>query len=299
MNENTTNMKNSTTAPGSLERCAELATWHQLETDPVQKEHLAAALAQCVREAAKSEAEKKAELEAKEKAEAEKKADADKAEKTEKAAKTEKQEQEDKAKEEAKAQAKAQARAAEAAEHAEWEKGMLERAERSASPEAIRERTIEVPENIRNNPMYQQILQDQRAAQAQIVAEHAGRVEAEMKAAMYQGLVNQARIEASELRNEQKQPGQDAPGMEAPAVSDYEKAAEELDARPLKEGDEIEGEIVEVAEVNGKNYYVLEQDGERIAVPAGERPDHETGDEITASHTKEGFETGESHDYGR
>ena len=42
MNESTT-----TTAQdkGPLEHCAELATWHQLETDPAQKERIAAELA--------------------------------------------------------------------------------------------------------------------------------------------------------------------------------------------------------------------------------------------------------------
>lgn len=279
---------NTTTAAGSRERCAELATWHQLETDPTQKAHLADALAQCVSQAAKAEAEQQSAQEAKERAEAK--------DKTEKAEKAGKIEQEAKAKDEAQTQAKAEAKAADAAEHAAWEKGMLERAERSASPEATRERIIEVPGNIRNHPMYQQILNDQRTAQAQIVSEHAGRVAAEMKSAMYQGLVNQARMEARDDRNEQQPPMVEA---EAKTLTAYEQAAAELDARPMKEGDEFEGEIVDVAEVNGKSYYVLEQDGERIAVPAGERPEYETGDEINVSRTQEGFETGESNDYGR
>ncbi len=34
-------------------------------------------------------------------------------------------------------------------------------------------------------------------------------------------------------------------------------------------------------------------------VPAGEKPEHEKGDEIAASWTKDGFETGAVHDYGR
>jgi len=44
---------------------------------------------------------------------------------------------------------------------------------------------------------------------------------------------------------------------------------------------------------------VIEQDGERLAVPAGEKPEHEKGDEITATRTPEGFETGKAYGYGR
>ena len=62
---------------------------------------------------------------------------------------------------------------------------------------------------------------------------------------------------------------------------------------------EIEGEVIEVAKAGGQNYYVIEQDGERLAVPAGEKPEHEKGDEITATRTPEGFETGEAYGYGR
>lgn len=155
---------------------------------------------------------------------------------------------------------------------------------RDTGPSLMRERVMQVPEYIRSNPMYESIL----AGQRQLVA-------AEIKASMYEGIANQARMEARDARNEQHEP--QPPAVET--LNAYEQAAEELDARTMKEGDEFEGEIVAVAEVNGKNYYVLEQDGERIAVPAGERPEHEAGDEITASRTKEGFETGESHDYGR
>jgi len=81
MEENTINHNQE---KGPLERCAEMATWHQLEADPAQKERIAAELAQCVMQAAKEEADRKAEQEAKDKAEAEKKADAEKAAKQEK-----------------------------------------------------------------------------------------------------------------------------------------------------------------------------------------------------------------------
>ena len=43
MNESTTSTTDQDKGP--LEHCAELATWHQLETDPAQKERIAAELA--------------------------------------------------------------------------------------------------------------------------------------------------------------------------------------------------------------------------------------------------------------
>ncbi len=79
----------------------------------------------------------------------------------------------------------------------------------------------------------------------------------------------------------------------------YERAAKALEAEPLDPGQEIDGEVVEVAKVNGKNYYVIEQDGERFAVPSGDEPEFEKGDEIAVSRTKEGFEAGETYDHGR
>jgi len=295
MEENTINHNQE---KGPLERCAEMATWHQLEADPAQKERIAAELAQCVMQAAKEEADRKAEQEAKDKAEAEKKADA------EKAAKQEKKEQEVKAEKEAEAKAKA-------AEHEAWEKETLDRAERDeaksrAAPDATRERTIEVPENIRNNPMYQQILEEQRATQARLVTEHADRIAAESKATTYQGLSNQARMEVAEAREERSEQRQQYESRQDPATpgvegkfDPYEKAAAELEAKPLKEGQEVEGEVVEVAKIDGQNYYVVEQDGERVAVPAGAKPEHGKGDEISASHGKEGIEVEEAYGYGR
>jgi len=61
----------------------------------------------------------------------------------------------------------------------------------------------------------------------------------------------------------------------------------------------VEGEVVEVAKIDGQNYYVVEQDGERVAVPAGAKPEHGKGDEISASHGKEGIEVEEAYGYGR
>jgi len=264
-----------------LEKCAQLATWHFLENDPVEKERLAAELAQCVKEAAKAKEEKKAGAE--------------------KAAQIDKKKEQQEAKE----KAEIQANEAEAAEHAEWEKGMLERAERGredhgAAPEKVLERTLVIPEYIRNCPAYQQVLEGQRAAQAE-------RIAAEARANNYQGLANQARLEVAEAREErseqQQQPEsgkeQAEPGIEADGDYSYEQASKELDAEPIKDGQEIEGEVVDVAKVNGQNYYVIEQDGERLAVPAGDKPEYEKGDEITVSRSKEGFETGESYGYER
>jgi len=278
MNENTTQ------PTGALERCAELAAWHQLETDPAQREKLAIELADCVAKAAKAEAESKAEDEKK------------------KEAKAEKKEQDDKGKREAEAKEKA----AIDAEHAAWEKGMLERAERSAAPELIRERTIEVPQHIQSNPLFGQMLREQRLLQSELVSEHAGRIAAEAKAVTFQGLANNNRMEAAELRQEaaEKQAQHLAyqdptkPGIERER-DPYEDAAKQLDAKTVKEGQDVEGEVLQVTQVDGKNYYVVDQDGERVAIPAGDKPEHEKGDDITASRTKEGFETSEARDYGR
>ena len=44
---------------------------------------------------------------------------------------------------------------------------------------------------------------------------------------------------------------------------------------------------------------VIEQDGERLAVPAGDKPEYRPGDEITAARSPEGIEVGESYGYGR
>lgn len=294
MEESSTNR--TTQEKGPLERCAELATWYQIEGDPAQKERLAAELAQCVMLAAKEEADRRAEQEAKDKADAEK------------AAKAEKKEQEAKVKENAEAKAKA----AEVAEHAAWEKSMLEsqerdREQRSAVSEVTRERTIEIPESIRNNPLYQQILEEQRATQARLVTEQADRIAVEARANNYQGLANQYRIDAADAREEKREAEQRfterqdpaTPGVEKGDPDPYAQAAKELDAKPMKEGQEVEGTIVEATNVDGRNYYVVEQDGERFAVQAGEKPEHEKGDEITASRTRDGFETAEDYGYGR
>jgi hypothetical protein len=164
------------------------------------------------------------------------------------------------------------------------------------------ERVIQVPEYIRDNPMYEQIL----AAQRESIAAEA-KANTNTNTNTYQGIANQTRIEAAEAREHrheqqaQHEARQDpaTPGIENDNLDPYEKAAQQLDAKPLKEGQEFEGQVVDIAKVDGKNYYVVEQDGERIAVPAGDKPEHDMGDEITTERTKGGFETADSHDYGR
>jgi Sec-independent protein translocase protein TatA len=160
----------------------------------------------------------------------------------------------------------------------------------------IRERVIEVPQYIKDMPGYEVTLARQREMVAQEMARQ------------YQGMASTARMEASDARekmHEQQQrheARQDpaTPGIEKDDPDPYAQAARELDAKPLQEGQEIEGEVVEVAKVDGKNYYVIEQDGERVAVPAGDKPAFDKGDEITAERTKGGFETtGADYDYGR
>jgi hypothetical protein len=285
---------------GPIERCAELAAWHQLESDGELKEHIAAELAEQVIKAAHEDAERKAEQEANDKADAGKKAEADKA------AKTEKRELEAKAREEAEAKAKA----ADIAEHAAWEKSLLERQEqqdrREHAKERVLDRALEVPAHIRESAAFQRMVEAQHQMQAKLIDEQARRFAAEQQANSYQGMKNEARMEAFEAqeKHQERQAEQMAqqdpaiPGVEKKA-DPYAKAASELDAKSVKEGQEIEGEVVEVAKVDGKNYYVVEQDGERLAVPAGDNPEHEKGDEITASRTKDGFETSSAYGYGR
>lgn len=296
MNDQTTNTNQD---KGPLERCAELAAWQQIEADPAQRERIAAELARCVLEAAQEQAEReakeKAEREAKEKAEADK------------AAKAEKKEQAEKAR----AEEEAKAKAAEIAEHAAWEKAMLERQEarereRAAQPEQTRERTLEIPAHIRESAAYQRIVEEQRETQARLVDEQARRYAAEQQSTMYQGLRNEARMEAYEAQEDRREHQAEQVARQDPATpgvegkfDPYEKAAAELDAKPLKEGQEVEGEVVEVAKIDGQNYYVVEQDGDRVAVPAGDKPEHGKGDEISASHGKNGIEVEEAYGYGR
>ena len=168
--------------------------------------------------------------------------------------------------------------------------------QRAASDtQQVRERVIEVPQYIKDMPDYETIL----ARQRELVAQE--------RAIMYQGLRNESRMEAYEAQEEgrerkaEHEARQDPakPGIEKGDPDPYAQAAQELNAKPLEQGQEIEGEVIEVAKAGGQNYYVIEQDGERLAVPAGEKPEHEKGDEITATRTPEGFETGEAYGYGR
>jgi len=173
-------------------------------------------------------------------------------------------------------------------------------AERDGDPYQVkdnpteRERVIPVPQHIRELPDYEAILTRQREIAAQEMAR-------------YQGLVSQARLEAAEGREERAEQRdrfearQDpaTPGIEQGDPDPYAQAARELDAKPLQQGQEAEGEVIEVKQAGGQNYYVIEQDGERLAVPAGEKPEYRAGDEITATRNPEGIEVGESYGYGR
>lgn len=157
------------------------------------------------------------------------------------------------------------------------------------------ERVIVVPQYIRDQPGYEATL----ARQRELVAQE--------QAAMYQGLRNEARMEAYAAeekivgREQRHEAAQDpaTPGIEPDERDPYAHAAQELDAKTLDQGQEVEGEVVAVAMVDGKNYYVIEQDGERLAVPAGDDPEFDKGDDITVTRTKEGYETGVDYGYGR
>lgn len=165
----------------------------------------------------------------------------------------------------------------------------------TSDTQQVRERVIEVPQYIKDMPDFETILTRQREQVAQ------------EQARQYQGIANESRIGAAEAREDKSEQQQRhearqdpaTPGIEKDDPDPYAQAAQELNAKTLEHGQEIEGEVIEVAKAGGQNYYVIEQDGERLAVPAGEKPEHEKGDEITATRTPEGFETGEAYGYGR
>ena len=173
-------------------------------------------------------------------------------------------------------------------------------AQRDGDPEQAkdtpteRERVIPVPQHIRELPDYEATLARQREVAA-------------LEIARYQGLLSQARLDAAEAREERAEQRerfearQDpaTPGIEQGDPDPYAQAARELDAKPLQQGQEAEGEVIEVQQAGGQNYYVIEQDGERLAVPAGDKPEYRPGDEITATRSAEGIELGESYGYGR
>ncbi len=78
---------------------------------------------------------------------------------------------------------------------------------------------------------------------------------------------------------------------EREAEENYEKAAAKLYAKPMKEGEKITGEVVDIAKVDGKNYNVVEDRyGDRYAVSAGDSP-WKHGEKITATRTGNVIET--------
>jgi hypothetical protein len=291
MTENPDETAENTIHNPALERAATLAAWQTIETDPEQQARIAAELAAAQKQAAQEEAARRSEQEAKDKAASEKKAAA------EKAAKAEQKAQQIKTKEDAEAQAKA----AVDAEHAAWENEMFERIkqrdqeQQRRAPEQVLERTLEIPEHIRANPHYQQALADQRALQARLVNAQAEWIAEGEQANRFHGSTSPARIEAAETKEEKRSQEPQHEARQDP----YEQAAQALDAKPLEEGQGIEGEVLAVEKNAGNHYYIVEQDGERVAVPAGEKPEYSAGDEISAERTKNGFEIGEAYGYGR
>lgn len=276
-----------------LERCAELAAWHQVEADPAKREQIAAELAECVKKEAQRRAEEAA---AKEKAE-------EKRQQIEAKKAAEKQAQQEQ---------EAKAKAAIDAEHAQWEKEMLERMDKgrqeqqSKQPEQGKDRQLEVPQHIQDSLAYQRAVAEQRETQARLLDEQAKRYAAEHQAQVWQGLRAGAKLEAAAEREERREQEARFQAQQDPArtgvegeFSPYEKAAQELDAATLKDGQELEGEVLDVAKVDGQHYYVVEQDGERTAVPAGNEPEYERGDEISVTRTGNQFETTAGYDYGR
>jgi len=179
-------------------------------------------------------------------------------------------------------------------------KGQFKPAERDDNPDQTkdttteRERVIPVPQYIRELPDYEAMLARQREIAAQEIAR-------------YQGLVSQARLEAAEVREERAEQRDRFEARQDPATlgieqgdpDPYAQAARELDAKPLQQGQEAEGEVIEVKRAGGQNYYVIEQDGERLAVPAGDKPEYRRGDDIKASRSPESVEIGEAYGYGR
>lgn len=182
-----------------------------------------------------------------------------------------------------------------AADYIKGQSKPAEQAADSGSKELVRERVIEVPHYIKAMPEYEATLARQRE---QVAKE---------QAAMSQGLSNHYRMEAYEAQEQSRahqaehEARQDpaTPGIEGDAPDFYAQAAEELNAKPLEEGQEVEGEVMEVRQVGEQSYYVMEQEGERLAVPAGDSPEFQEGDEITVMRTNDGFETTEAYGYGR
>lgn len=159
----------------------------------------------------------------------------------------------------------------------------------------VRERFIEVPVQIKALPEYELLLAQQRQALAQEQARQS------------QGIASGARLEAADARQaldeqQQRHEARQDPataGVEGDDFDPYLLAADQLDAKTLEQGQEIEGEVVEIVKSGDENYYVLEHEGERLAVPAGDEPEHEVGDEIIATRTREGFEIEDAYGYNR
>jgi hypothetical protein len=69
-------------------------------------------------------------------------------------------------------------------------------------------------------------------------------------------------------------------------------------AKIMKKGQRIEGEITELSKIDDENYYVVETENGKTLVPAGNKPEYEKGDAIIAERTAKGFEIQQGRDYG-
>lgn len=295
------------------DRYAQLKAWEALESDPSKRAELTELVKDAreqmhkagEREQAEAKAQGEAEAKAKAEQEAKEKADQD----AKRKAAQEKANKEAKAKEEAR-------KAAEKREQQECEKAELEAREkeleaakeqgRDEGKELSRERVIEVPQHIKELPDYETMLARSREQAAQEIARYqAMAAEAKVEAALARQDAAEAKAEHLAMQDPTR-PGvetepRQAEKEEQERAAAIEAAASELDAKLVEPGTEIEGEVLEVAQVNGQSLYVVEQDGERFAVPAGEKPEFEKGDEITVERSEDGrsYEASESYSYGR
>jgi len=296
------------------DRYAQLKAWEALESDPTKRGELAELVKDAreqmhkagEREQAEAKAQGEAEAKAKAEQEAKEKADQD----AKRKADQEKADKEAKAKEEAR-------KAAEKREQQEREKAELEAREkeleaakeqgRDEGKELSRERVIEVPQHIKELPDYETTLARIREQTAQEMARYymAMAAEARVEAALARQEAAEAKAEHLAMQDPTR-PGvetehRQAEKEEQERAAAIEAAANELDAKLVEPGQEVEGEVLEVAQVNGQSLYVVEQDGERYAVPAGEKPEFEKGDEITVERSEDGrsYEASESYSYGR
>ena len=77
-----------------------------------------------------------------------------------------------------------------------------------------------------------------------------------------------------------------------------------MEARHIENGEEISGEIAEIAHIEGQAFYAVDTENEatgkpeRVLVPVGDT-EHEPGDEIQATKTPQGVQIEQEYGYGR